>query len=72
MHLHVRWPARGAYRHPERADYLGSARLAQAVHAIRRQQGPGRARALAIQLVARGSSPTEDVTRILGPDAYHP
>ena len=44
-------------------------RFAQAVLTIRRDQGPERARALAIQLAARGSLTAEDVTWILGPDA---
>ncbi|GID92968.1 hypothetical protein ACFQFC_06130 [Amorphoplanes digitatis] len=42
-------------------------RTIQAVLAIRRDQGPDRARALAIQLAARGSLTDEDVAGIIGP-----
>jgi hypothetical protein len=44
-------------------------RIIQSVHAIRREQGHGRAQALASQLVARGELSSEDVTRILGTTA---
>ena len=40
-------------------------RLLESVHAIRRTQGPERAQALALQLVARGSLSTEEVSEHL-------
>ena len=42
-------------------------RLLQSVQAIRREQGPERARALAIQLMNQGQFSRDDVTHILGP-----
>jgi hypothetical protein len=44
-------------------------RVIAAVQAIRRDQGPERAQALALQLAARGSLSAEDVIRILGADS---
>lgn len=61
-----RWLAHGE-RFDADPDGWQRDRLAQSVVAVRREQGPDRARALALQLVAQGSLSTEDVTRILGP-----
>lgn len=63
--LFERWLAHGE-RFDADPDCWHRDRLTQAVHAIRREQGPDRAQALAIQLVAQGSLSLEDVTRILG------
>ncbi|MFI5890188.1 hypothetical protein ACIA5D_08705 [Actinoplanes sp. NPDC051513] len=41
----------------------------QAVQAVRRDQGPDRAQALALQLVARGELSTDDVAGVPGPTA---